>query len=352
MSHIIATSVCSFLLIVAALLSGIARYNYFSADNDSLPYLNAVSTGVILAAAFTHILPDAIENLESFSYPLACASALFGFLLLIVVETVLTFQTLENEHKAAVENHSRHDCSIHNHELGSSPVHTFLSKGIPSSVFPRVHHRVDNKECYLKMRRANSFSGYSYGSLDVSSVKGEVENAREHDHSHDHIHKANSHDHSHGHGHQSMREVTSKPQIDTTNIGSHSHSHAHGLTVSPNKTHTDMFAATYTFWIALVVHATMEGFGIGVADTLIEQLTLVVAILIHKVFESIALAGLLIDGKLPSHQAVWMYGVFVLATPTGAVLSAVIEYYVVANGDDASKLVSGVITGMAAGSFM
>jgi zinc transporter ZupT len=358
MPHILATTVCAVLLILAALICGFARYNYFGANhNASLPYLNAVSTGVILAAAFTHILPDAMENLESFSYPLACASALCGFLLLVVVETVLTYQTLEDEHKVAAENHSRHDCSVHNHELGSSPVHSFLSKGIPSSVFPRVHQQGENTECYLKMRRANSFSEYSYGSLDVSPIKGTIEDRFGHDHSHGHQHGAHEgHDHSHGHDHLTHtpriahETVLIKPQIDTSQ--SHSHSHSHGAVISPDKTPKEIFAATYTFWMALVVHSTMEGFGIGVADTVIEQFTLVLAVLIHKVFESLALAGLLIDGKLPTHQAVWMYGIFVIATPIGAVLSAIIESYVASNGDDLSKLISGVITGMAAGSFM
>ena len=101
MGHIIQTSVCAFLLIVVTVVSGFTRYN-FSSGNDNtgtMAYLNAVSTGVILAAAFTHLLPDAIENLKEFSYPLACASALFGFLILVIVETILTYHTLEDEHK-------------------------------------------------------------------------------------------------------------------------------------------------------------------------------------------------------------------------------------------------------------
>ena len=34
-----------------------------------------------------------------FTYPVACASALGGFLILIVVESVLTFHTIEDEHR-------------------------------------------------------------------------------------------------------------------------------------------------------------------------------------------------------------------------------------------------------------
>jgi hypothetical protein len=84
---------------------------------EILSYMNAISTGVdlfiplfilirvqvILSAAFTHLLPDAMETLKMYTYPVACASALGGFLVLIVVETVLTFHTIEDEHRVDLD---------------------------------------------------------------------------------------------------------------------------------------------------------------------------------------------------------------------------------------------------------
>mmetsp|Transcript_14367 Transcript_14367/g.21535 ORF Transcript_14367/g.21535 Transcript_14367/m.21535 type:complete len:381 (+) Transcript_14367:71-1213(+) len=341
MAHIITAFVWSFVMILTSVTAGFVRYNVFSGSSDMLAYLNAVSTGVILAAAFTHLLPDAINNLEMYTYPVACASSLCGFLLLVIVETLLTYNTLEIEHKAAEHSHSRHDCSIHNDEKGSSPVHSFLSNGVPSSAFPKLQPRraaSENTACYRRVRRNRSAGDLSSPSSQPFKSYGAVElltpvESQTSDTTTilDYAIHSHSHSHSHAHGHN------------------HIHAQSHGgKTGDAPATH----AAVYTFWLALVIHSTMEGFGIGVADTFIEQSTLVVAILIHKVFESIALAGLLIDSHLPYISSFLMFGTFVLATPSGAVISAVVESYVVSDDGITSKVVSGIITGLASGSFM
>lgn len=106
--------------------------------------------------------------------------------------------------------------------------------------------------------------------------------------------------------------------------------------------------------MALVIHSTMEGLGIGAADSYVSQITVVSAILIHKIFESIALVGILIDGNISTVQFRIMFLVFALATPIGAFCTAFIESYVVASDEDnyQSKVLAGVITALAAGSFM
>jgi hypothetical protein len=57
------------------------------------------SPQVILSAAFTHLLPDAISSLQMIQYPVACACSLFGFLSMVMLETILTYWTLEDEHQ-------------------------------------------------------------------------------------------------------------------------------------------------------------------------------------------------------------------------------------------------------------
>ena len=57
-----------------------------------------LQTGVILAAAFTHLLPDAIKALSMYTYPVATACSLTGFLLLVTVETVMQQLNFEQEH--------------------------------------------------------------------------------------------------------------------------------------------------------------------------------------------------------------------------------------------------------------
>jgi zinc transporter ZupT len=117
-----------------------------------------------------------------------------------------------------------------------------------------------------------------------------------------------------------------------------------------------------------VIHSTMEGLGIGAADSYISQISVVFAILIHKIFESIALAGLLMDGKVSLLQSRIMFTVFALATPTGALCTALLQSYIEANAvaaaaaaaegsneaveDLTGKVLDGVVTALAAGSFM
>ena len=259
--------------------------------------------------------------------------------------------------QAAADSHSRHNCAEHDHEKGSSPVHSFLSKGIPSSVYPRVRHTSmeENKACYNMLHRSNSFSGY--GSLEMPHEKGKPSHGHRHRQLHDHLHE---HDHkprrppSTPGQHEDMSYLLNDDGATKSHGGmDHSHSHSHGRdSGGVGKSPRAVYAAVYTFWMALVVHSTMEGFGIGVADTFLEQATLVMAILIHKVFESLALASLLLDIDMPPAMGLAMYGTFTVATPLGALFSSIVESYVVEGNHVSSKVISGVITGMASGSFM
>ena len=137
---------------------------------------------------------------------------------------------------------------------------------------------------------------------------------------------------------------------------SHGHDHSHGnRSSSPSKSHLSTASSIQTFWMALVIHSTMEGLGIGAADSYLSQITVVSAILIHKIFESIALVGILMDGNIPTVQFRVMFFVFSVATPIGALCTSFIESYVVVASDEdnyQSKLLAGVITALASGSFM
>jgi uncharacterized membrane protein len=64
--------------------------------------LVSLCIGVILGVAFTHLLPDAMNALAPYGeYPLAAACSLGGFLLLILVETLMQDLNFEEEHKAS-----------------------------------------------------------------------------------------------------------------------------------------------------------------------------------------------------------------------------------------------------------
>ncbi len=80
------------------LVAGFTGYTIKQSNGDLITYLNAISTGFIVAASFTHLLPDSIEDLQQFKYPVAAACALAGFLLLVFVETVIQQRYFNMEH--------------------------------------------------------------------------------------------------------------------------------------------------------------------------------------------------------------------------------------------------------------
>lgn len=89
----------SVLLAIVSIGTGALSYKFKNSQHRGVPYLNAVSTGVILAAAFVHLLPDALHDLQEFQYPVAMLSSMIGFLLMVIVEAILQFSGLQAEHK-------------------------------------------------------------------------------------------------------------------------------------------------------------------------------------------------------------------------------------------------------------
>lgn len=163
------------------------------------------------------------------------------------------------------------------------------------------------------------------------------------------LNQSHNHNHSHSHTHGHLHNHTPLHHMKVSSTSSLPSS-----TSLSNKSQSATNSSIKTFWMALVIHSTMEGLGIGAADTYISQITVVFAILIHKIFESIALVGILIEGNIPTAQFRVMFFVFSLATPIGAFCSSLVESYVVASDEDncESKILNGVITALAAGSFM
>jgi zinc transporter ZupT len=291
--------------------------------------------------------------------------------------------------QTAYETHSKHDCALHNNEAGQSPIHNFLTKGVPSNAYSRIPQSTDlNSSALTCYTRPHSNPDPTLHLLPPPSSAPFPFSPS---HSHDHLH---SHNHSHDLEELRCSTVTTassssllpsygsvlttdSPPLPLSNFPSlpnrplsppssrlHDHSHSHSHSHSPSKSSPS--SSLKTFWIALVIHSTMEGLGIGAADSFISQVSVVFAILIHKVFESIALAGLLAEGGregsagrvVSSLQSRMMFGIFALATPLGALCTALIQSYIesssssLSSGLTAGKILDGVVTALASGSFM
>jgi zinc transporter ZupT len=192
----------------------------------------------------------------------------------------------------------------------------------------------------------------SYQSIDMEHGHGHSF-SHSHDHSfshgHDHDHDHHSHEYDdllkhHSFARSECNETTSLRSFNEDYGHSHNHGHSHG-----HGKHADGVmrnSSIIAFWGALMVHSTVEGLGIGVTSD-VEQFAIVFAILIHKVFESLALSGTLFDSKLTWTTKLVLFGSFCLSIPIGAVVGAVLK-----SDDAGNSLFSGIITGFASGSFM
>ena len=174
--------------------------------------------------------------------------------------------------------------------------------------------------------------GHSH-SIDNGHSHGECCDHDQHNHGHEHGSYQNDHSHA--------DETTPLASKNTTQKG-HSHAHAHGHLGEGGQI---TISSAITFWGALMVHSTLEGFGIGVTSS-VQQAAIVFAILIHKGFESLALSGALLDSKMSFSLYCLLYGIFCCSVPTGAILGALLK------SNSANSPFSGIITGLASGSFM
>lgn len=201
-------------------------------------------------------------------------------------------------------------------------------------------------------RYHNSYYPYNGG-----YHSGDVEFGHDHSVSHSHEH-SQSYDHSHDHNaheYDALLKPSSFARSECKETASlkcfsedftfghnHSHSHNHSKRASGAMRNSSIVA----FWGALMVHSTVEGLGIGVSSD-VEQFAIVCAILIHKIFESLALSGPLFESKLTWTMKLVFFGSFCLSIPIGAVVGAILK-----SNDTGNSLFLGVITGVASGSFM
>jgi zinc transporter ZupT len=253
----------------------------------------------------------------------------------------------------AIDEHKKHDCSDHNYEFGAPPVHPELGV-LQSSAFSQLK-RVQSLHEGKKNSKADPICATTVAAIPKSPhptkfVPSKIDEEADMGHSHSvddgHSHGAGC-DHDHGHEHGSYQNDhshadESTPLTSKNTHKGHSHGHAHGhlgeggqITVS----------SAITFWGALMVHSTLEGFGIGVTSS-VQQAAIVFAILIHKGFESLALSGALLDSKMSFSLYCFLYGIFCCSVPFGAILGALLK------SNSANSPFSGIITGLASGSFM
>lgn len=337
----------SFVLFLVASVAGFTSFRVREQYQTAMIYLNAASTGVILAAAFTHLLPDAIEDLSEWSYPIGEAMALAGFLLMVLVEMALHSSNLETEHMISAEQHESHNCAEHDNAFGAEPVHSFLLQ-IPSSCFVKVKDKTESsksqncstleRQCSENARRRNSFKEQE-SNLNLNEFHQETSRLLQEREEEpllsdilDAARKSSLPD-----------KIKVVKQGDIKLKGQPTIELRHG--VHHDNSNSTSASATFSLWLALVVHSLMEGFGVGVSTSSVEQLTLVLAIIVHKGFASLALASALLESGMNRKSFLIFFLAFACAAPFGAVTASLVQL-------NNNPTLSGIVTGLASGSFM
>lgn len=322
------TILWSIVLFLVSSFAGLTSFRVRNHYQTAMIYLNAASTGVILAAAFTHLLPDAIEDLDQYKYPVGPAMALAGFLLMVLVETALQSRNLRADHKIAEIEHKNHNCEEHDNEFGADPVHNFVY-AVPSSSFVKVQDKVEGKhqgcptlekQCSDNAKRRHSLTRTEdVDVIDPLSDGGEIQ--------------------------PFLNGEIACSAVEYSDV-LFPRDHHHGRTSIKGRGSTSSNAAIISLWLALVMHSIMEGFGIGVTSNPLKQSTLVIAVLIHKGFASLALASALLESGMDNQKFTSFFLIFSLASPVGAVSACLVST------SGSSSIVSGIVTGLASGSFM
>jgi zinc transporter ZupT len=108
----------------------------------------------------------------------------------------------------------------------------------------------------------------------------------------------------------------------------HDHAHSHGHSHEFNSENANSVV------LAMVIHGFFEGLGLGTFDDKSEFFGFMIAILVHKWGDALAVGTSFAKSKLSRGKIVCLVIVYVLATPSGAIVGMLFE----SSGDIVSSI--------------
>lgn len=314
------------------------------AGRDCLLMLgNTLASGILLAAALVHMLPDAAKALQFLSeFPIAPTIAGFAFCFLVIVGEVAGSCM-----PSTSEPHGETDCASYQAKFTLWP-HMELMP-------PHGCDDYEPKECCAEGVLAEAPAQSSHHSFGVDSGLGHGQEG--------HV-PVHGHDLGHGHGAGSL--------VHSTSSRCRVHRHSACTSMPPGVVvhasdqeqpllgregqEQGMEAASavqelksFLLFAALCFHSVMEGLGLGSVRDRGLFLSVIIAILAHKGLAAFALGCSLAQSSLPE----WKFWTFVLIFSAGTPLGCLLGALTSDSGSDVSNTVqSGICMAMASGTFL
>lgn len=119
--------------------------------------------------------------------------------------------------------------------------------------------------------------------------------------------------------------------------------------LTKKRTTNHSLAVAYVLLAVLSLHALSEGIALGINVTLTNTLIIFIAIIVHKMSESFALAASLSKSGIMLRSAKTIFILFSLATPIGIALGVITNYEIASS---AGLLWQGIFNAFAAGTFL
>lgn len=299
---------------------------------------SAFSAGVIIATAYTHMLPEAIEQYQEYvsgphnhAEPML-AHAVSGAALNGANGNAADSTTTPIPKKKCCHGHG----AGHNHGHAHPHVHQAAAS---DSIDDHDHdHEHDHEHAYPLITFLAALSFLCLFLVERGAIIF-MKNKRNHDRFitedvkmvHDDSNLTNASDpHTHDHDH-----------------ADHDHSNAINCCKDIKSLEKMSEFAAFALILAVSLHAVIEGMGMGSGTNSEVVLSTFIGVAVHKGLEGFAVGANLIEAAVSTRRFIMYSGVVCLASPLGALIG-----YLVTLGDARNGLVSPVLQALAVGTFI
>lgn len=297
---------------------------------------SAFSAGIIIATAYTHMLPEAIEQYDEYitghshdhSEPV---------LLVALTESGLsdtdgsagdqvTASTVTPpvKKKCGCKGHHAHS---HGHSHGHSHEHRRLDEVSPitAATEEEAHEHVHYYPLITFLAALSFLCLFLVERGAIIFMKNSKNHDRfaedvkiSHDHHHDHVH---NHEHEHSNAINCCKDISSLEKMSE-------------------------FTA-FALILAVSLHAVIEGMGMGAGTNSEVVLSTFIGVAVHKGLEGFAVGANLIESQVSTRRFIMYSAVVCLASPLGALIG-----YLMTLGNARTGLVAPILAALAVGTFI
>jgi zinc transporter ZupT len=320
--------------------------------------LSSFSGGILIATAYTHMLPEANEAYQMYMSPdthdhshgsPSLAPTPAGMGLKADEDGIeLVFENNSTNATNGVHHHSEHNHNSHGH--GHHHSHSHHAHGGNRRLLDEHKHDDHNHHHYYPLIPFLAALSFLVLFLVERGAILYMQNKKNHtkdDHSHGEIVKVDM---------ESCHGGSSLCGADTSGAADHDgHNHHHHESSAPNcckdiKSMEKMSeVAAFALIIAVSLHAVVEGMGMGAQRSQSLVVSSFIGVGVHKGLEGFAVGANLLEANVTKRKFIMYSAVVCLASPIGALIG----YLLTLGGQTGSPGLAGAILGaLAVGTFI